>query len=89
MGRSCCRSMFHAVLLTSSHVVRPAAELFLHIQNILLRVFVCAAQRQDMVEGVRATASAAASQGQIEWGTARSTLKAYEGLLDSYTYVSL
>ncbi|CAL5224169.1 g6809 [Coccomyxa viridis] len=45
--------------------------------------------RQDMVEGVRATASAAASQGRMEWGAAKSMLKAYERLLDSYTYLSL
>ena len=55
----------------------------------LLQISCCALQRQDMVEGVRATASAAASQGRMEWGAARSMLKAYERLLDSYTYLSL
>ena len=55
----------------------------------IVETLLSAVQRQDMVEGVRATASAAASQGQMEWGAARSILRAYERLLDSYTYLSL
>ena len=56
---------------------------------LLTEILLAAVQRQDMVEGVRATASAAASQGRMEWGAAKSMLKAYERLLDSYTYLSL
>ena len=42
-----------------------------------------------MVEGLRGSASAAATQGHVEWGTARGALRTYESLLDSYTYLNL
>ena len=45
-------------------------------------------QRQDMIEAVRAAASAAAIEGHMKWGAARSMLSTYERLLDSYTYLS-
>ena len=45
-------------------------------------------QRQDMIEAVRAAASAAATEGHMKWGTARGMLSTYERLLDSYTYLS-
>ena len=48
-----------------------------------------ALQRQGMVEGLRASASAAATQGRVEWGAARGALRTYERYLDSYTYLNL
>ena len=45
-------------------------------------------QRQDMIEAVRAAASAAATEGHMQWGPARDMLSTYQRLLDSDTYLS-